>query len=80
MTCAGCGEQSGPKLPIYRETDRFPHLRVDACDTCGGYPLTVDLRRAPGAVPIVDELAAMPLDLYAREQGKHKLVPNLMGM
>jgi formate dehydrogenase maturation protein FdhE len=53
---------------------------VDACDTCGGYLLTVDLRRAPGAVPIVDELAAMPLDLYAREQGKHKLVPNLMGM
>ena len=80
MTCAGCGEQSGPKLPIYGETDRFPHLRVDACDTCGGYLLTVDLRKAPGAVPIVDELAAMPLDLYAREQGKHKIVPNLMGM
>ena len=35
---------------------------------------------APGAVPIVDELAAVPLDLYAREQGKHKIVPNLMGM
>jgi FdhE protein len=80
MTCAGCGEQSGPKLPIYGETDRFPHLRVDACDTCGGYLLTVDLRKAPGAVPIVDELAAMPLDLYAQEQGKHKIVPNLMGM
>ena len=28
MTCTGCGEQSGSKLPIYGETDRFPHLRV----------------------------------------------------
>ena len=44
------------------------------------YLLTVDLRKAAGAVPIVDELAAVPLDLYAREQGKRKIVPNLMGM
>jgi len=80
MTCAGCGEQSGSKLPIYGEAEQFPHLRVDACDSCGGYLLTVDLRKAPGAVPIVDELAGMPLDLYAREQGKRKIVPNLMGM
>ena len=80
MTCAGCGEQSGQKLPIYGETDQFPHLRVDACDACGGYLLTVDLRKAPGAVPVVDELAGLPLDLYAREQGKRKIVPNLMGM
>ena len=80
MTCAGCGEHSGSKLPIYGETERFPHLRVDACDSCGGYLLTVDLGKAPGAVPIVDELAAVPLDLYARDQGKRKIVPNLMGM
>jgi formate dehydrogenase accessory protein FdhE len=80
MTCAGCGEEAGSKLPIYGETERFPHLRVDACDSCGGYLLTVDLRKDPRAVPIVDELAAAPLDLYAREQGKRKIVPNLMGM
>lgn len=80
MTCAGCGEDSGSKLPIYGEADRLPHLRVDACDTCGRYLVTVDLRRDPGAVPIVDELAAVPLDLYARDRGKRKIVPNLMGM
>ena len=80
MTCAGCGEQSGSKLPIYGESERFPHLRVDACDSCGRYLLTVDLRKDPNAVPIVDELAAAPLDLYARDQRKRKIVPNLMGM
>ena len=80
MTCAGCGEESGPRLPIYGETERFPHLRVDACESCSGYLVTVDLRKDPGAVAIVDELAAVPLDLYAREHGKRKIVPNLMGM
>jgi len=30
-------------------------------------------------VPVVDELAAIPLDLYAREQGFSKITPNLMG-
>jgi len=80
MTCAGCGEQSGSKLPIYGEAERFPHMRIDACDRCQSYLVTVDLRKDPSAVPIVDELAAVPLDLYAREQGKHKIAPNLMGM
>lgn len=80
MTCAGCGEQSSSKLPIYGEAERLPHLRVDACETCGRYSLTVDCRKDPGAVPLVDELVGVPLDLYAREQGKQKIVPNLMGM
>jgi len=28
---------------------------------------------------MVDELAALPLDLYARERGYRKIIPNLMG-
>ena len=31
------------------------------------------------AVPVVDEMAALPLDLYAVEQGFAKITPNLMG-
>jgi formate dehydrogenase maturation protein FdhE len=30
-------------------------------------------------VPVVDEMAALPLDLYAVEQGFAKITPNLMG-
>jgi formate dehydrogenase maturation protein FdhE len=40
----------------------------------------VDGRKDPGAVPVVDELAALPLDLYARERGFTKIAPNLMGI
>jgi FdhE protein len=79
MTCAGCGESTGSKLPIFQEQERFPHVRVDGCKTCRKYLLTFDLRRDTRAVPVVDEIAALPLDLYARDQGLTKITPNLMG-
>ena len=79
MTCASCGESNGTRLPIYQEAERFPHARVDGCSTCRRYLLTFDLRRDSRAVPIVDELACLPLDLYARDQGLTKIAPNLMG-
>jgi len=79
MTCAGCGESTGTKLPIFQEHERFPHVRVDGCQTCRKYLLTFDLRRDTRAVPVVDEIAALPLDLYARDQGLTKIAPNLVG-
>jgi len=79
MMCAGCGESNGTKLPIYQEQEQLPHARVDGCQTCRKYLLTFDLRRETRAVPVVDEIAALPLDLYARDQGLTKITPNLMG-
>ncbi len=57
----------------------FPHVRIEACDTCRHYLLNIDLAADPAAVPIVDELDALPLDLFARERGFSKITPNLMG-
>ena len=80
MTCAVCGEQSTSKLPIFADAERFPHLRADACETCRRYLITIDLRKDPNAVPVVDELVALPLDLYVKERGFTKIVPNLMAI
>jgi len=80
MTCPGCGEQTTSKLPIFADVERLPHLRADACETCQRYVITVDLRKDTAAVPIVDELVALPLDLHAQERGFSKLVPNLMAI
>jgi FdhE protein len=80
MTCPGCGEQSSAKLPIFADAERFPHLRADACETCRRYLITVDLRKDPEAVPVVDELVALPLDLYVQERGFAKILPNLMAI
>jgi Protein involved in formate dehydrogenase formation len=79
MTCAACGESTGTKLPIFQEPERFPHGRVDACQTCRKYLMTFDLRRDTRAVPVVDEIAALPLDLYATDRGFTKITPNLLG-
>ena len=37
------------------------------------------MERDPRAVPEVDELVALPLDLHAADQGLTKVTPNLMG-
>ena len=80
MTCPGCGERSSDRLPIFSDDERFPALRADACETCRGYLISVDGRKDPAAVPVVDELVALPLDLHMRELGFAKIVPNLMGI
>jgi hypothetical protein len=80
MVCGSCGETDTARLPIYSDTDRFPNLRIDGCQTCRRYLVTVELPKDTRAVPVVDELAAIPLDLYANDRGMTKLVPNLMGI
>lgn len=57
----------------------FPHLRVAGCSACSRYLIEVDMARDERAVPEVDELAALPLDLYAADEGLTKVTPNLMG-
>lgn len=57
----------------------FPHLRIDACASCQHYLIDVDLGRDNRAAPEVDELAALPLALYAADQGLTKITPNILG-
>jgi formate dehydrogenase maturation protein FdhE len=66
------------KLETHR-LKAFPYVAVEACGSCGHYLKSVDLRREPGAVPVVDELASLELDALAREKGFVKLEPNLAG-
>lgn len=79
MTCVSCGESGGAKMPILSDPERLPHVRIDACDSCRRYLLTVDERKEPGCMPLVDEIAALPLDLAAAERGYTKIVRNVMG-
>ena len=77
--CPGCNESAEGKL-VHFTTPDFPHLRLHACDNCKGYLQVVDLSSDPAAIPDVDELAGLPLDLWAHEQGYQKLQPNLAGI
>lgn len=68
----------GAAAPAAR-TAVFPHIRIEACDTCHTYVQSIDLATDPAAVPLVDEMAAIPLDLFARDRGYSKVTTNLMG-
>ena len=79
MLCPACGEENAEKLAIYT-ADQFHHVRIEACDSCHRYIKTIDLTKNGNAVPVVDELAAIPLSLWAEENGYSKLQPNLLGI
>jgi formate dehydrogenase accessory protein FdhE len=76
--CPTCGEEAEGKLPVY-VAEQLPHIRVEACDTCKFYLTTVDLTKDGHAIPLVDDLAAIPLTLWAHEKGYSRLQPNLLG-
>ena len=77
IVCPACGEENELKLPVYT-AEAFHHVRVECCDSCRCYIKTVDLTRDGLADPVVDEIASIPLDLWAQQQGYSKLQCNLM--
>ena len=77
--CAHCGEEQPSKLCYFQATTHN-HVRVEACDTCKHYLKGIDLTRLGNAQPLVDEVAAAPLDLWATEHGYTKIELNLVGL
>lgn len=79
IVCPACGEEDVHKLAVYTARE-YPHVRVEACDTCHTYIKTVDLTKDGRAVPVVDELATISLNLWASDHGYTKLHANLLGI
>ncbi len=78
VVCANCGEEDEHRLAYYIATG-LDYVRVDACDTCRHYLKAVDVTRLGHAVPVVDEIAATPLDLWAVQHGYCKVELSLVG-
>jgi formate dehydrogenase maturation protein FdhE len=79
IICANCGEEDKEKLPVYI-AEQIDHIRVEACDTCRTYLKSVDLTKDGFAVPQVDEIATVALNLWADERGYTKIETNVLGM
>jgi formate dehydrogenase maturation protein FdhE len=79
IVCPACGEEDPHKLAVY-SAQEFGHVRVEACDSCHSYIKTVDLSKNGLALPVVDELATIPLNLWASDHGYTKLQTNLLGI
>jgi FdhE protein len=79
IACAACGESTPDKLPVF-QTERHPTVRIEACETCQRYVKSIDLTLDGRAIPEVDDLCSLSLDLWASEQGYERLEPSLAGV
>jgi FdhE protein len=79
VACPNCGEENKDRLPIYIAKG-IDYVRVDACETCRTYIKSIDLTKNGHAVPVVDEIATISLNLWAEENNYQKFGPNLFGM
>jgi FdhE protein len=79
LTCAFCGESNAERLSVLA-TESVSHVRIDECGSCRRYIKTVDLRRRGDAVPLVEDLATVELDLWAKARGLSKGRTNLFGL
>ncbi len=79
LVCPWCGEENKEKLPRFSSEDS-QYVYISGCDTCKRYLKVVDMTTEGRAVPLVDEVAASVLDVWAARQGYSKVAPNLMGL
>lgn len=69
IACPFCGENDPKKLRFFK-VDEEPGFRVDVCDSCNYYIKTIDFRALDNtALPVLDDLASLPLDFLAGGQG-----------
>lgn len=76
VLCPNCAEQNKEKLPVF-STEEIPQARIEACESCKTYIKCVDLTKDGHAVPQVDDLATLALDLWAQEQGFSRQQANM---
>ncbi len=78
VICPNCEELDKEKLPVYT-SDRVPHIKLAACDTCHTYLKCIDLSIDGHAIPEVDDVATLPMSLWMIEKGFQPLQLNLFG-
>jgi FdhE protein len=79
IVCPNCGEQAFDALPVFT-AEQFEHVRIEACSQCRRYIKTIDLTKHGLAVPPVDDIATVALDLWARGQSYVRIKRNLLAL
>ena len=73
--CPACGEPS-----VFYASQRAEYLQTQVCDACSRYLHVIHTGKDPAAIPLVDEVAALAMDVWALERGLRKIHPNLVGV
>ena len=78
ILCPCCGEGDPVKLPSF-QSDSYPAARIEACETCRRYVKSIDLTVDGRAIPEVDDLLSLSMDLWAAGEGFVRIEPGLAG-
>jgi hypothetical protein len=79
ILCPACFEADPHKLPSFRD-EKYPAVRLEACETCHRYVKSLDLSEDARPIPEVDDLASIAMDLWASEHGYSRIEPGLAGL
>ena len=79
LRCPSCAEEDPERLPSF-QSDSHRGVRIEACEVCHRYVKSVDLTVDGRAIPEVDDLLSLDLDLWAVEQGFERIEPGLAGL
>ena len=77
--CPCCSEEEPKKLPSF-QSDAYPSVRIEACETCHRYLKSVDQTLDARSIPEVDDLVSLAMDVWALEEGYIRLEPGLAGV
>jgi FdhE protein len=78
VRCPACSETDPERLPSF-SSESHAGARVEACESCRRYVKSIDAGIDGSAIPEVDDLLSLSLDLWAQGQGLQRLEPGLAG-
>jgi formate dehydrogenase maturation protein FdhE len=79
IRCPCCAEEDPARLPSF-QSDTYPTARIEACETCHRYVKSLDLTVDARAMPEVDDLLSIGMDLWAGREGFTRIEPGLAGV
>ncbi len=77
--CVRCSNNEDSELHYFYDEDKKA-VQIQACDRCGTYIKVVDMRIDGLAVPLLEDIASLSLDLWASQQGYVKFEKNVFGL
>jgi len=79
IRCPSCLQEDPEKLPSFR-SETHPTVRIEGCEACHAYVKSIDLTLDGNAIPEVDDLVSLGMDLWAAQVGFRRIEPGLAGL
>src|SRR5262249_37850556 len=79
IRCPACLEEDPLRLPSF-QSEAHPAVRIEACETCRRFVKSIDVTLDGRAIPEVDDLASLSMDLWAAGAGFERIEPGLAGI